>query len=226
MKRIFLFFLCTPTFANLYFHMPHTERMQSAEVHLDIAAAHGFYLISGRDEARSYLPELRMHAQFYPRIAVTAEIHGVYRRESLRSGVPFDLRDGGFGFGDVRLGTWLDLRRDAENGPVIKGFFQAKIPAANDEGNFGSDKTDLYLGTTAHWQGPGRQVALMLRMDIIGRPDSRNQWDYLTLGVQSGWDLNRNWHAYFEGYYRTRFSSATWLVGAGIRTNLNRRWSL
>ena len=64
MRWLFMWFLSTPVWANLFFVMPNTPVLDPGELVLDLAVTHGHYFIIRRDEDRTYIPDLRWQAQF------------------------------------------------------------------------------------------------------------------------------------------------------------------
>lgn len=70
MKRMYLLLLLytLPANAQLFFVLPPVESLKPSEFRLDMGAVHGKYYIIGRDQNRTYAPDLKIHAQFAKRV--------------------------------------------------------------------------------------------------------------------------------------------------------------
>ena len=130
-----------------------------------------------------------------------------------------------YGTGDIAFSAWLDWIRRPSGFSSLKSFFKAKMPNASDDKLLGSDVADIYFGLTADWRYRRWRLSALGRMDIVGQ-DEREQWDYLTLGVQSGVRLTPSLELLFDGWHRDRSTNTTSLISLGLRYRLNPSWDL
>ena len=226
MRWVWLWFLATPAWANLFFYFPYSAPMKPGEIRIDFGAAHGRYLVQARHEDRTYLPDLRLHAQLYPRLALSIEFFGVNRSESHYEPHPeIELRDREFGPGDISMATWFDLVRGGPKRPGIKAFFQTKWPNASEEKMLGTDVTDLFLGLTGDWRSERLSLSGLARLDVVGR-GMNDQWDYFTIAAQPELRVSRRWSILADLWHRYRSTNTTSLFSLGCRLELRPNWTL
>lgn len=97
------------------------------------------------------------------------------------------------GPGDLRLGTVVA-------GPVGHGAWvglgwEVKLPDAADEGELGTDETDVLFGGSAGWTGSAAWADLALGLGVLGNPlRFANQDDVPMLRARGGWRAAR-WSA-------------------------------
>lgn len=89
------------------------------------------------------------------------------------------------GWGDVRLGS-SGIFWNSQNRSFSAGLdWGVKLPNASDEGEFGSDETDVHVGFFGRWQGELWQVGIGANLVILGDPlQFANQDDALLLAAQ------------------------------------------
>ncbi len=226
MRVWILFLLPSTVWAHLFFKVEMTRPMDPATWQLDIGATHGRYQIAFRDEARTYLPDLSFHLQLYKRVAVSVAGFGVLRSEFMRDDIDYPLGEEGYGGGDEIIGLWFDIYadyKDINQSRAAKLFIKAKLPSAN--GAFGSDRTDLLFGITGHAQRNGHLFQGTFRLDVVERPVTEGQWDYLTLGLRYSHRIGPA-KLISEGFFRSQSSRYTWLLSFGLQAELGKNWSL
>ena len=218
MRWLFLWFLSTPAWANLFFVMPNTPVLDPGELVLDLAVTHGHYFIIRRDEDRTYIPDLRLQAQFHRRLGLSVEMFGIQRSESRHGDILFDLNESAYGAGDVVLGSWVEIWKPGKTLKSVKGFFKVKIPSANVNEFFGSDETDFFMGLTSHLQASRWSLGSMIRFDVIGR--DQGQWDYITVGQRPEFRVTQKVRVLAEAWYRYRSTNETSLLSLGMAYEL------
>ena len=98
------------------------------------------------------------------------------------------------GPGDIRIGTAIDLLPDRQlRGPGLLSLgWSVKLPDASDEGELGSDETDITLGISGGWRAENKVGYLFFRsgaaLAILGDPlRFADQDDLLLLRGEGGW---------------------------------------
>ncbi len=226
MRRwMLVWFLACPAWARLFFYLPETRTLEPGDVRLDFGAVYGNYILVSELEDRWYAPDLRAHAQLYPRLAISLETFGIYRSEEIYK-QPAPLEEGAYGGGDYALAVFLDLKRATGRGWGLKPFFKVKFPNANLEDGFGSDRTDTLVGLSGDWRSKRFSFSGVARLDVIGRPNLPGQWDYVTLGARVGWLAGNRLTVMVEGWRRDRGDNSTSLYSAGLDLKLSPKWTL
>lgn len=98
------------------------------------------------------------------------------------------------GPGDIRVGTAIDLLPDRQlGGPGMLSLgWSVKLPDASDEGELGSDETDITLGISGGWRAENEAGYFFFRggaaLAILGDPlRFADQDDLLLLRGEGGW---------------------------------------
>ena len=98
------------------------------------------------------------------------------------------------GPGDIRVGTAIDLLPDRLlSGPGMLSLgWSVKLPDASDEGELGSDETDITLGISGGWRAENKAGYFFFRggaaLAILGDPlRFADQDDLLLLRGEGGW---------------------------------------
>lgn len=109
---------------------------------------------------------------------------GEWLRDTSAAGAPVS------GFGDIRLGTVVDVVR-VEGLRVYAGW-EVKLPNARDEGDLGTDETDVLFGTTAAWSSGPFGARASVGLAVLGNPlRFANQDDVpmLRLALDGAWGM-------------------------------------
>jgi len=224
--RFLVLFLCAPAFAKLYFYQPPLEVLEPGDVIIDLGLAYSsFDHPDLGPEERWELPETHVYAQLGRRVMLAADAFVIYRPGPYpenRSPATEEI-----GLGDVTLSAYVEWLRRPTRGLVAKAFFTGKIPVADDAQYFGTDETDIFWGTTLHWQRPRWSLGGLLRFDVLSRYETehRAQWDYLTASLRAAHRIGLG-SLYLESWFRHRNLDRTGLVGLGWTTPIGKRWQL
>ncbi len=153
-------------------------------------ASPSFVLASQVDAALGYVPPFRAGE----RARTVASVSGGVRIApvELRAnwGWIVDASEGGGvvnGPGDVRLGTVVTLARPGAFDLTVG--WEVKLPNAADEGELGTDETDVTLGVTAGWARGPLSARLGAGLAILGNPlRFANQDDVPVARASLAWD--------------------------------------
>ncbi len=91
------------------------------------------------------------------------------------------------GPGDVHLGTVVTLARPGDF-DVTLGW-EAKLPNASDEGELGTDETDVLFGASGGWTGDELSARLGVGLAVLGNPlRFANQDDVPLVRASAAWE--------------------------------------
>ena len=223
-RFLILLLLCPPVSAKLYFYQPPLEVLEPGDVVIDLGIAYSHFDHPDLgEEDRWELPETHVYAQLGRRVMIGADAFVIYRPGDYPENGPPATEE--VGLGDVTLSAYVEWLRNPRRGLVAKAFFMGKIPVADDAQYFGTDETDIFWGTTLHWEAARWSASGLARFDVLSRyrAEAGAQWDYLTVSSRVARKLQRG-QVFFEGWYRHRDLDRTGLVGLGFAAPLTRTW--
>lgn len=153
-------------------------------------ASPSFVLASGADAALGFVPPFRAGERTRAVASVSGGAFVAPFELRANWGWIVDASEGGgvvSGPGDLRLGTIVTLARPGAF-DVTAGW-EVKLPNAADEGELGTDETDVTLGVTAGWSKGPVAARLGAGLAVLGNPlRFANQDDVPVARGSLAWD--------------------------------------
>lgn len=155
----------------------------------DQTASDSLGVIVGIDGAIGYVPPFRVGTRDHYTASVDANAR--LAPFELRAGWEYvvDTSEAGgmsYGPGDLRLGTVVTLARPGEFDFTLG--WEVKLPNATDEGEIGTDETDVSFGASGGWRRGPVAARLGVGLAVLGNPlRFANQDDVPMLRGSFGW---------------------------------------
>ncbi|MDP2304863.1 MAG: hypothetical protein Q8P18_02425 [Pseudomonadota bacterium] len=137
----------------------------------DQIASNSFTSLAGVDGAVGYVPPFRVGTRNRLTPSVSASVRLAPFELQASWGWVVDASEAGgvvHGPGDLRLGTVVTLAHFSEF-DVTAGW-EVKLPNASDEGEIGTDETDVSFGATAGWRRGPVSARLGVGLAVLGNP--------------------------------------------------------